>query len=445
MRHIRLAFELLTCCLFLAPTASADVIYQAFNERFAAIEAKLGKLDALGYEYVQVSPPQKSIDQTIWWARYQPVDLRVIEGPLGDEGDLRSLIGAAHARGMKVLIDVVLNHMADEQLAGVQNLQFPQFSRADFHDPDGQSCIQDYRNRDQVRYMWLCDPSKGHELPDLDTSSSYVLGQHRRFLQMLINMGVDGFRFDAAKHIEADYFGRVLSVVPAGKFYYGEVIGENLAESSEYTPYFPVTDFHLLRTMLSAFSAGGDLRYLIHPEAYGAALPGNVSVPFARNHDTVMHEGFFSFGDLRDAMLANAYVLGRGAGTPTIYRDDYDDPIVKAGVRFHNRLAGRGAFVRPVQEVCVSGGCDPRTTFVLEREDVGVMIINSANAWLDVASAQMPALKEGCYEEMANGFQMRVTRGGDGRKWISNWGSAARGGLNVGPRTALFFAKSSCS
>jgi alpha-amylase len=435
---------LLGCCLTVGQTAAAGVIYQAFNERFAAIEAKLGKLDSLGYRYVQVSPPQKSINQTIWWARYQPLDLRVIEGPLGDEGDLRDLIQAAHARGIKILVDVVLNHMADQQLGGITNLQYAQFSAADFHYPEGHNCISDYRDRNQVRYMWLCDPGNGHELPDLKTSSSYVRGQHKQFLRMLLDMGVDGFRFDAAKHIEASYFADIVSVIPSDKFYYGEVIGETLSESYEYTPHFPVTDFHLLRTLLSAFSVGGDLRYLTHPEAFGAALPGNLAVPFARNHDTVMHAGFFNFGDLRDAMLANAYVIGRGAGTPMVYRDDYDDSIVKAAVRFHNRLEGRGAYVRDVGAVCDAGACNAKTTLVLEREDVGVMIINSANQWLDVPRARMPALAEGCYEELTTGFKIRVAKGGDGQKWISEWGSPQRGGMNVGPRTALFFAKTGC-
>ena len=38
-------------------------------------------------------------------------------------------------------------------------------------------------------------------LPDLNTGSAYVQTQIKNYLTSLINMGVDGFRFDAAKHI----------------------------------------------------------------------------------------------------------------------------------------------------------------------------------------------------------------------------------------------------
>ena len=66
-------------------SAKAEVIYQAFNERFTDVETKLSELASIGYSHIQVSPPQKSINFNQWWARYQPVDLRVIDSPLGSE------------------------------------------------------------------------------------------------------------------------------------------------------------------------------------------------------------------------------------------------------------------------------------------------------------------------------------------------------------------------
>jgi alpha-amylase len=62
---------------------------------------------------------------------------------------------------------------------------------------------------------------------------------------------------DAAKHIEPDFCREVLKVVPPDKFVYGEVIGQTIEESNEYTRIFSVTDLHLLNTMSNAFSVGG--------------------------------------------------------------------------------------------------------------------------------------------------------------------------------------------
>ncbi len=444
MRTLRVAGIWMSCCLgvLFAPgqkSSEAAAIYQAFNEPFTAVEQKLDKLKSLGYTYVQVSPPFKSAATDIWWGRYQPIDLFKIEGPLGHEGQLKSLIAAAHRRGLKVLVDVVLNHVADPSYNS-QSLDYPQFNRDDFHDPDGRRCISDYRDRNQVTQWWLCDLSLDHHLPDMKTQSTKVRNVHKQVLRWLLSMGVDGFRVDAMKHIEPDYFYDLVTAVPNDKLIYGEVIGETLDESNLYTPTMRVTDFHLLRVMLSAFSFSGDLRYLTDPESYGGALPGDKAVVFARNHDTAMHAGFFNFGDYQDALLANAWVLSRGVGLPSVYRDDYDKGVTIGALRFHNAMSGKSAFVRNVADVC-GNACDPRTLLVMERGDAGVMILNTSNFWVDTPSARMPGLNAGCYRELQSGFRIQVSVGGDGQKWISSWGSPQRGGMQIGPRSALFLVQ----
>lgn len=442
-----LAPAMLAVVATFAPARSAaagERIYQAFDNKFTTVDSQLDQLRELGFTAVQVSPPQKSPADPIWYARYQPIDFRVIEGPLGSEGELKNLIDHAHQRGLKIIVDVVLNHMADPKHVG-GHLRFPEFSETDFHWPDGQHCIGNFHNRDEVTGYWLCDGNA--HLPDLDTSSDYVRSVHKKYLKKLMDLGADGFRFDAVKHVEPEYWQDLVKVIPSGKFYYGEVIGESLWESNLYTGSMKVTDFHLLRTMLSAFSANGDMRFLTNPEAFGAALPGRDAVVFARNHDTAMHGDFFNFGDYQDALLANAYVLARGIGDVLIYREDGWKPLTRAALVFDRALRNDSPYVRNTADVC-GDGCNPRTTLVLERSGHGVMIMNTKDTWLDVAAARMPGLDEGCFREAQYGFLVTVSKGGDGQKWISAWGSKARGGMNVGPRSALFLLKvgdSSCA
>ena len=421
--------------------AANQIIYQAFDEHFAALEGKLDELKSLGYTALQVSPPAKSIDDPVWYGRYQPIDMTKIEGPLGTENDLRSLVAHAHAKGLKVLADVVLNHMADQRWVG-GSLNYPQFDANDFHYPDGSRCINNYQDRYEVTHYWMCDENA--HLPDLDTSSAKVRNVHKQYLQKLMGLGIDGFRFDAAKHIEPEYWADVLQSIPHDKYYYGEVIGDTLDESRAYTGMMPVTDFHLLRTMLSAFSLNGDLTFLIDPEAYGGALTAHESVAFARNHDTAMHSSFFNFGDATDASLANAYILGRGIGDVMIYRDDYADWTVRAGLAFNGSMReGEAAapYVRHVEEVCPDQACNAKTTMFMERGRRGLMIINTADAWLDIVSARFAGLAPGCYRELSHDFSVTIARGGDGASWVSAWGSPSRGGVQVGPRTALFLVK----
>jgi alpha-amylase len=432
------------CWLYCYPAASyADAIYQAFNEPFASLHGKLEFLANHGYRYIQLSPPQKSIDDSIWWGRYQPVDFNVIDGPLGNENDLRAIINHAHQLGLKVLIDVVLNHMADPILYN-NSLNYPQFSARDFHFPDSGPCISNWGDRFQVTHFWLCgDPAHPErKLPDLDTGSSYVRGVHKAYLQKLINLGADGFRYDAVKHIEPEYFADVLRVVPKKLFEYGEVIGESIGESYLYTPYMKITDFHLLRLLLQVFSWGGDMSYLIHPEGVGAALPGKQSVVFSRNHDTVNNPNFFAFGSYQDSVLANAYVIGRGVGTVLVYREDAFEPTVAAAMKFHAKMQGEPAYVRKASDVCAAYGpsCEPANVLFIERGSRGLVIINKADQWLDVWDADLAGLAPGCYRETQFNFTMQISRSHK----VVNWGREGRSGVHVGPRTALFFTGTSC-
>jgi alpha-amylase len=430
-----------SAALVVSPLCKADTIYQAFDETFEALRMKLPKLKSFGYTYIQISPPQKSLNRPEWWARYQPVDLRVIEGPLGNEEELSRLIEDAHSQGVKVLVDVVLNHMADDPVQQ-SGLRYPEFGPQDFHYPDQRPCILNYLDRFQVTQYWLCDESRQRGLPDLDTSSNYVREVHKRYIEKLIDLGADGFRFDAMKHIEAPYWQFMTQIVK-GKYYYGEVIGESFGESYEYTPYMPITDFHLLRALLGAFSLNGDLRSLTDPEGSGQALPADKAVVFARNHDTAMHRGFFNFGDYQDAMLANAYILARGRGVPSIYRDDWEVPSVRGGVLFHKAMRGTPTRVRQVNEVCENEyQCSPRTTLFIERGSEGFAMINSANSWVDTPTAKAPGLAPGCYKDLVYGVQMSVGQKSDGQKWITTWAKQGRQGLHIGPRSALMFVKS---
>ncbi|MCA1994912.1 MAG: alpha-amylase [Coleofasciculus sp. S288] len=415
-------------------TASkAGVIFQAFNMRFRDIKAQLPELQKLGYTYIQVSPPQKSNPASEWWARYQPIDHTVIDSPLGTEKELKELIDAAHSQDIKIIIDVVLNHMANYGNY-VKALNYPHFSPQDFHP---KNCI-DYNNRASVMQGWInCD------LPDLKTSSPYVRQEAKKYLKKLLVLGADGFRFDAAKHIEPDYFRDILTVVPRDKFVYGEVIGQTIEESNEYTEIFSVTDFHLVSTMSNAFSYGGDLRSLINPAASGKALPGAKAITFAQNHDTVTGQIGYQLPSPQDTLLAGAFVLARQEGFPIVYRDDAQHPVTKAGVYFHQKMMDEPQYFRNGNEIAL--GADNPNMLFLERGNKGLTIINKAGESFDVQAAKMPGLAIGCYKELRYNFTMAVGKGGDGQNYITQWGTTQRGGIQIGSRDVMFFVQTSPS
>ena len=168
------------------------VIIQMFNQSFLSIGRSLPRLSKLGITHLLVSPPQKSNPSKQWWARYQPVDYRVIEGPLGSETELEALCLAARRLGIVVMADAVLNHMSNlphyVTMKGRQVLsaRFPRFSAPDFCRPG--------HKRDPLPY-------RGRALPELNLGSPWVQSELRNYLRLLISLGVGGFRIDAARHI----------------------------------------------------------------------------------------------------------------------------------------------------------------------------------------------------------------------------------------------------
>ena len=90
---------------------------------YNTIKANLDDIKAAGYSAVQTSciqPPKdyNTYDSTkanVWWHFYQPVDFSVADGSnwLGTKAQLKSLCDAAHEKGIKIIADVVANHMAN--------------------------------------------------------------------------------------------------------------------------------------------------------------------------------------------------------------------------------------------------------------------------------------------------------------------------------------------
>ena len=61
-----------------------------------------------GVAYVEVSPPQESIQGTQWWTSYQPVSYK-LDSKLGTEAEFKSMVKQCSAAGVGIIADVVLN------------------------------------------------------------------------------------------------------------------------------------------------------------------------------------------------------------------------------------------------------------------------------------------------------------------------------------------------
>ncbi len=187
---------------FNAPDTSVQMFRWRWNDIAKECTSFLGPQ---GYGAVQVSPPQASANLNAWWDVYQPVNFVALKSNMGTEAEFQTMINTCHAAKVRVYVDVVVNHLAagsgtatDGSTFNGGTLAYPFFSSSDFH-PACDIAGGDYGSPGNRHNVMFCRLSG---LPDLKTDGSYVQGQVRNYLSKLRTMGVDGWRFDAAKHMQ---------------------------------------------------------------------------------------------------------------------------------------------------------------------------------------------------------------------------------------------------
>ena len=248
-------------------------ILHCFDWSFDEIRAALPDIKAAGYAAVQTSPVQPPKDYNAswndtggnWWKLYQPLDFCVVgeNGSwLGSRADLIALCDAAADEGIYVIVDVVANHTANitgggYTVNGTYNVSDQVAER--LQDPDGSKGLyhtSENGTNDDSRY----NMTQYHlSMPDLNTGNPEVQNMVLDFLKECVDCGVDGFRFDAAKHIElpgdsgcgSDFWPIILNGVRDYATDLGQnlyIYGESLSGSgsdawvNEFITYMGLTD-----------------------------------------------------------------------------------------------------------------------------------------------------------------------------------------------------------
>jgi len=200
------------------------VIYQIYPRSFAdsngdgmgdlpGITAHLADLADLGIDAVWLSPfmtsPQKD-------AGYDVADYCDVDPLFGTLADFDAMLAEAHARGIRLIVDLVPNHSSDQHVWFQQALAAapgsPERARYLFRDGKGENGELPPNNWQSVFggpawtrvteaddtpgqwYLHLFDSSQ----PDFDWTNPEVRAEFRRILRFWLDRGVDGFRVDVA-------------------------------------------------------------------------------------------------------------------------------------------------------------------------------------------------------------------------------------------------------
>jgi alpha-amylase len=169
---------------------------------FKGIQQKLDYLKETGATTLWLAPVQNNTNlgtigsyQSAGYHGYWLTDHEATEEHAGTLEEAKELVAAAQQKGMKVVLDTVLNHTAPNH----PWTQDP--SKKDwFHNQGG---IDDYNNQTQVEQRDLGG------LPDLNQSNpevyEYLLSNTAHWVREL---NVDGVRLDAIKHVSKDFWSK---------------------------------------------------------------------------------------------------------------------------------------------------------------------------------------------------------------------------------------------
>ncbi|MGE5675035.1 MAG: alpha-amylase family glycosyl hydrolase, partial [Mycobacterium leprae] len=170
---------------------------------------KLDYIKSMGFTAIWITPFVKNDGND--YHGYGATDFFQVDPHFGTLAQLKELVNQAHARGMKVLFDVVVNHTGPNSPLTVQH--------PDWFHPN--KPISDWNNAQNVQNGWL------YNLPDFDQSNpavrDYILSYSKYWIEQT---GVDGFRLDTVRHVAPDFwtwYNAQLQQIKPGFWLIGEV------------------------------------------------------------------------------------------------------------------------------------------------------------------------------------------------------------------------------
>ena len=241
---------------------------------------------------------------------------------MGNRAAFAAMVTACHNAGLKVYADAVLNHMTGQGNVGYAGTTFTDkytypglYGSQDFHHyptdcPNSDGQIHDYNNQTDVQKCEL------EQLSDLRTESSYVRGKLAGYLNDLISLGVDGFRLDAAKHINVADISAIKALLTKSVLLYQEVMPGG-AVNPGYEGIGKVLEFTYGQKLKQQFQAS-----IANLQTFGKSWglePSASSVTFVNNHDTDRDGSTLNYKNGSTYQLANIFSLAWGYGQPQVY------------------------------------------------------------------------------------------------------------------------------
>ena len=370
-------------------------ILHCFDWTLNQIKQELPNIAAAGFTSVQTSPLQAHNGNSKWYWLYQPNGF-TIGNELGSYDDLKALCTEADKYGIKIIVDVVANHVAGSNSGTWANSVESSLRKTEYFHNLGP------KTNDNDRFEVT---HKNIGMPDLNSEHIDVQNMVYAMLERYKAAGVDGIRWDAAKHIslpseDCAFWSRMAQI---DLFQYGEILNNpagsntsvNNALMTEYAQYIGVTDSVYSTDLFNAVKSGTTLKSQGNWNKYGVAA--DRIVYWGESHDTFANnanEGGFT-KDVDQNIVDKVYaVLGSRAGSQALYfsrppqknkesitygtkgSTHFTSKEIAAVNRFHNAMIGTE------EKYIYNGGCysvlrSRGAVLVSKSSDLDVSVNNS--------------------------------------------------------------------
>jgi len=225
------------------PWWSDAVVYQIYPRSFAdsdgdgigdlrGITAHLDHLSALGVDVLWLSPVYRSPQAD---NGYDVSDYQDVDPVFGTLADLDDLLDQVHARGLRLVMDLVVNHTSDEHAWFVDSRSAADSARRDWYiwRPPRPGTVGGTPGAEPNNWgsafggpAWTFDPSTGEyylhlftpKQPDLNWANPQVRSAVHAMMTWWLDRGVDGFRMDVINFIDKAVDLPDGSAVPGSRF-----------------------------------------------------------------------------------------------------------------------------------------------------------------------------------------------------------------------------------
>ena len=190
----------------------------------------------MGFTAIWISPVHKNYagPRTAYgdaYHGYWVTDIDSLNDRFGTAGDLKTLVGEVHRRGMLIMVDIVVNHVAsvtttttdysqyhfkDAVSTLLPSIHMLTLSQSKYHP----YCPIHYGDGHSEQQCWMGDSKVA--LMDVNTEDPDVISGYNSWIKDFVHeYSIDGLRLDAAKHIRGDFWPGFCQ--SAGVFCMGEV------------------------------------------------------------------------------------------------------------------------------------------------------------------------------------------------------------------------------